>query len=419
MSTQGNRFSQTRLIVVVLVLLLLGSIVVGQALAARQAAQLTVAKVTSPAGGEAFPISAVGYQGALSTTFGSPRDIEKDNAALFYVIGHRASKVQVFDSSGSSLMVWGSKGRGDDQLYRPEDLSVYDDGTGTVIYIADTGNNRIQTFTGDGQYLGGWGSLGAASGEFNGPQGVAVAPDGTVYVADTFNHRIQVFSQTGQFLNAWGSLGNGDGEFRYPASVSIGVGGEIYVADSNNYRIQVFAADGRYLRQWGSAGDGPGQFNLPANVHAGSNGAVYVSDTYNNRVQKFTPEGRFLVMWGSAGDGPGQFRRVKGIYADAASHLTYVVDIDNSRIEAFAETTLVLNDGESTSIDLPPGTYDLTEAADDGWTLDAATCDNGNPATIPGGVAVTLTDNVATACTFNNQGPMPTTYSTYLPVALR
>jgi tripartite motif-containing protein 71 len=66
------------------------------------------------------------------------------------------------------------------------------DSSGNV-YVADLGNHRIQKFDSEGTFMAKWGSRGEGDGEFRGPSGVAVDSSNNVYVSDQGNNRIQKF----------------------------------------------------------------------------------------------------------------------------------------------------------------------------------------------------------------------------------
>lgn len=413
MNISRRSLSQNRLMLVPLSVALLLGVLVAAALALGQSGSLTLAKVGNPVSGQIFPISLVSFQGTLNSKLAAPRAMSRDAAGNFYVIDHRSSRVMVLDSAGGVVDEWGAKGTGEQQLYRPYGISAHDSGSEVVVYVADTGNNRIKLFSAAGAYLDSWGGAGTGDGQFNLPQDITVGDTGTVYVADTDNHRVQVFSDSGAFIRSWGSQGTGDGQFMFPTGIAIGAAGEVFVADSNNHRIQVFDEDGDYLWQWGSEGSGPGQFEFPTDVAVDDEGFVLVADTFNNRVQKFTHDGLFIAQWGEAGTGNGQFQRPEGVLADAGSGLTYVLDIDNSRIEIFAQKTAMLAHGDEQTADLPAGTYDLTEATAAPWALDGVDCDGGQPTPIANGVQIELADGVAITCTFSNVSAAQT-YSSYL-----
>jgi DNA-binding beta-propeller fold protein YncE len=100
-------------------------------------------------------------------------------------------RIQVFDSNGNFITMWGTSGTGDGQFKSPSGIAV-DSSSGNV-YVAE--NTRIQVFDSNSNFVLKWGSNGTEYGQFDGPEGVAVdSSSGNVYVVDNGNDRIQVFA---------------------------------------------------------------------------------------------------------------------------------------------------------------------------------------------------------------------------------
>lgn len=147
------------------------------------------------------------------------------------------TRVRHYSATGTLLGEWGSEGSGDREFYMADGIAM---GSGSTLYVADSGNCRIQRFSADGTFLGKWGSCGSGDGQFGWPRGIAAAPDGTVYVAELNNCRVQHFTATGTFLGKWGFQGRGAGQFFGAADVAVAADGTVYVADPGYYRIQAF-----------------------------------------------------------------------------------------------------------------------------------------------------------------------------------
>ena len=64
------------------------------------------------------------------------------------------------------------------------------------LFVAELSGARIQVFDSAGDPLAMWGEEGSGPGQFGNLHGIIVSEDGTVYVADTANHRIQAFRKT-------------------------------------------------------------------------------------------------------------------------------------------------------------------------------------------------------------------------------
>ena len=61
-----------------------------------------------------------------------------------FVIDKLSTNVQIFDKQGKFISKFGSKGTGDGQFIRPEDIAIDPQGR---IFVCDTGNSRIQIFS--------------------------------------------------------------------------------------------------------------------------------------------------------------------------------------------------------------------------------------------------------------------------------
>lgn len=405
-----NRFIRVWVMMVVLALALaLASAAVAQdatpaqdAPAAATAGTLTLGVTTTPAGGQAFWLTAVSFQGSWGRfgkgngQYRQPRDIDQDAAGNLYVSDHRNSRVQKLSSTGTFLASIGQAGRGAHKLLRPNAIAV----SGNLLFVANTENHRITVFnTTNGAFVREWGGKGTADGKFDMPNGVAVGPDNNIYVTDTFNHRIQVFTQEGVFLRKWGSLGSGDDQMRFPAHLDFDSAGNIYVADSNNNRIVVTDANGVFQRKFGVSGTNPGQFRIPVGVEVGSDGYLYVAEAFGNRIQKLTTSGDFIAYWSEVAGGAA-ISRPNGLLV--TSDRLYATDLDASRIQIYMQISGTLNDGGQQALPLPAGTYNVTQAPKTGWTFDGATCSGGSPTAIPWGARLTLADGASVNCAFAN-----------------
>jgi DNA-binding beta-propeller fold protein YncE len=108
------------------------------------------------------------------------------------------------------------------------------------LVVADAMNFRVQVFDTAGQPMAVFGRKGDAAGCFARPRGVAVDSEGHIYVADNQFENIQVFDAAGRLLLAFGEEGDRPGQFSLPAGITIDAQDRIWVADSYNRRVQVF-----------------------------------------------------------------------------------------------------------------------------------------------------------------------------------
>jgi NHL repeat len=216
-----------------------------------------------------------------------------------------AAEFQICSSAGTPCQE-GIQGGGAGQFGDPTGTAVDDMKN---IYVADFNNNRIQVFDSAGNFLFmfGWGVndgtaefqicsstdtpcqegiQGGGAGQFNIPQGIAVDGMKNIYVLDRSNNRIQVFDSAGNFLFmfGWGvdtgaaefqicstadtpcqagTFGSEAGQFALPLGIAVDGMKNIYVADSNNQRIQVFDSAGNFLFMFGwGVNDGTAEFQI-------------------------------------------------------------------------------------------------------------------------------------------------------------
>ena len=127
------------------------------------------------------------------------------------------------------------------------------------MYISES-RNFMQKFDSNGTLITKWGSRGSGDGQFNDPHGVAIDSFGNVYVVDTFNFRVQKFDSNGTFITKWGSNGTSNGQFLHPHDVAVDSSGNVYVGDYHIPNVQKFDNNGTFITKWGSEGSGDGQF---------------------------------------------------------------------------------------------------------------------------------------------------------------
>ena len=223
----------------------------------------------------------------------------------------------IYNSSMYSLMIFGSEGKGNGELYHPKGIACNEHGD---IYVADTGNNRIARFFNNSKevrFIINIGSFGTARGKFSSPSYVALDSKGRIYVSDTDNNRIQVFSKSGGLLRI---IGKDKGIFK-PQGICISDASErysgyrhdfIYIVDGNNARVQKFDFKGNLIRAV--------RVNelLEKDVHLTTleqdyYGNVYVVDNLNSKIYKFSPELNIISEYGKYGVEDYEFEKPTGI----------------------------------------------------------------------------------------------------------
>ncbi len=119
---------------------------------------------------------------------------------------------------------------------------IPDTGRGRPGYIAvaDSMNFRVQLLDSDGNLITMFGQKGDAAGDFALPRDVAFDSDGHLYVLDNQFENVQIFDRQGRLLMAFGEEGTGRGHFALPSGITIDDKNRIWIADTYNRRVQVF-----------------------------------------------------------------------------------------------------------------------------------------------------------------------------------
>jgi tripartite motif-containing protein 71 len=242
-----------------------------------------------------------------TTGFSYPSRIAVGNDGTLYVADMVADKIFVFNSAGTWLKTWGSKGSGSTQFNGPTGIGL-DQSSPQNLYVADPGNKRIDvidTSTGVFGTAFGTSHLGADL------RGLAVdTRNGFVDVVDDSSGTIHQFALSGgawikDFGAPWtvaqGNTGRNccapSGEFANGGrEATVDGSGNLWVGDMPDYRVQVFSSSGAYLFSDSGSPVGPanGGFDGPHGVAVDPNtGNIVVSDTYNFRIQEFTSTGTF------------------------------------------------------------------------------------------------------------------------------
>jgi sugar lactone lactonase YvrE len=267
-----------------------------------------------------------------------PSDLAIGPSGELYVVDTLNGRVQVFDSFGVFVRMWGSAGDGIGQF----NFVGGGDGFGAIdvdqqgnVFVTDWVNRRVQRFDQDGRFITSWGAVDAAGTQFFSiASGLAVDRDGNVYVSDYERQKVFKFNREGTLLISWGERGAGEGQLNSPFYVFVASDDSVYVADLGNNRIQRFDSQGQFLSILGTSGNGDGQFSSPSDIALDAQGNRYVSDWDNHRIQVFDQSGRFLYKWGSFGSGDYEFNEPRAVVVDTEGRI-YVADYFNDRVQVF------------------------------------------------------------------------------------
>ncbi len=229
---------------------------------------------------------------------------------LFILSGHiQAAEPEVPLVNCQKVMVLDGSPTG--HMKMPTDVAVDDEGK---IYVVDSANHQILVFAADGKYLMAFGSQGKPGEVLSYPVGITTTSDGLVLVADRGNQKIRIFNSDGSLQKTFDTKIE---EGRYtPVDVAVDSEGKrIFVTASKPFhQIMVLDANGNLISRWGQAGSNKGEFRFPATIAVSpEDDEIYLVDVLNTRVQAFDMNGSFLVTVGSWGVTPGKLFRPKGV----------------------------------------------------------------------------------------------------------
>ncbi|EDO47311.1 predicted protein [Nematostella vectensis] len=195
------------------------------------------------------------------------------------VIDSTNSQVHVYGCFGELARSFGKVGREIGEFYYPSGISVDEKNR---FIIADSGNNRIQVLNSVGDFLLVFGSSGPE--KLKSPESAIFTKDHFI-VADTGNNVLKVFSADGSYKETIKLL-NGE-EFQSPCHVTSDPNGFLVICERGSHRLKVLSPDMNLITVLGMAGRLPGQLFYPECSVVTSDGAIAVADYGNNRIQVF------------------------------------------------------------------------------------------------------------------------------------
>ncbi len=306
--------------------------------------------------------------GTSAARFNQPMGVAVDAPGNVYVADNANHTLRMVTSGGSVSTLAGSAGlygsvdgtAGAARFYAPQGVAV----SGTIVYVADTGNGTIRRVASSGAVTNwvGSASIGTADGagasaRFYWPGASAMDTAGNIFVADTFNHTIRKITSGGTVSTLAGSPGNpgtnngsgGGAQFNGPEGIALDGGGNLYVADTGNHTIRMVTSGGTVSTVAGTAGvagltDGTGsgaQFNGPQGIAVDGSGNLFVADTASHTIRKIASGGVVTTLAGiplfpgstdgatpNVGTNKARFNFPRGIAVDGAGN-AYVADTGN------------------------------------------------------------------------------------------
>ncbi|HEX2923818.1 MAG TPA: 6-bladed beta-propeller, partial [Chloroflexota bacterium] len=232
-----------------------------------------------------------GKKGNGDGEFNEPWGIAVARTGEIYVADTWNHRVQKFDRNGKLLAKWGSfadtKGQLNDQqgsFWGPRDIAVAPNGN---VLVTDTGNKRVEVFDSQGKFLSLFGGDGTAPGNLKEPVGITVDTSGNIYVADTWNQRIQKFDAQQRPVAQFAVPGWDSQSIANKPYLAVDQDGRIYYTEPEKNRFVVLSPKGQQEGAKGVQGADPTSFNLPIGIDVSPQGEVYVVDSRNARAVRY------------------------------------------------------------------------------------------------------------------------------------
>jgi tripartite motif-containing protein 2/3 len=171
-----------------------------------------------------------------------------DNDSTYFVADydqHLISTWTIDDHENGKLM----KKFGQQSLIGPKGLCVSNQSN--RIAVADNKGNCVCLFDSSGSFLHRFGTRGAESHELAGPHYIQFTEQDNDRNIIVSNNCVKIFDveRHGQFVTSFGSVGTKNGLFQAPTGLAIDYErGYIFVSDWGNSRIQVFDRQGTFIR---------------------------------------------------------------------------------------------------------------------------------------------------------------------------
>ena len=178
-------------------------------------------------------ITCVGQEGSKEGEFDVPRGLTLYENQV-YICDCNNHRIQVFDLDLNFIRSIGSRGKGGGEFDEPNDIKF--DAAGNM-YVAEWVNARVQVVDSSGYLIRVFGQQ--EKGKLSRPSALHIV-DKYVYVSDTSGHCILVYDTSDKFVTSFGRRGRKDGELDCPFCITSCADGFIHVCDYSNNRVQIF-----------------------------------------------------------------------------------------------------------------------------------------------------------------------------------
>jgi DNA-binding beta-propeller fold protein YncE len=292
--------------------------------------QNEVAKVPKMVDPNSAPIYSQQIYGDFENPLDKPMDLAKIGEFL-YVTDTNNKRVQMFDTSGTSIALFGKEGNGPGEFNFP--YGITGDANGNV-YVADLYNGKISILEPKGNFIK-YFKVKDNKDDFKSPGGIRIFNE-KLYVTDIQLNKVMVFDLKGKKLLDIKFGANSMDTFKAPNAVTVDKKDNIYIADSGNQRVLVYDKNGKYIRSVNGSKDGLGSslFVNPRGIGVDSRGILYVVNNLTHFIYGFNDNGEKVFEFGGMGDGNEQFYLPNGLFVDEDDRV-YITDTVNQRVALY------------------------------------------------------------------------------------
>jgi DNA-binding beta-propeller fold protein YncE len=270
-------------------------------------------------------------QGDFKTPLDKPMDVSKIGEYV-YVTDTNHKQVQVFDTSGTPIFIFGNEGEGEGEFKFPYGITGDKEGN---VYVADLYNGKISIFSKKGKFIKYFQEKDSKSLSITSPGGLRIY-DEKLYVTDIESKKVIVFNLDGKKLLEISQVSNKEDQLNSPNAVAIDKDENIYVSDSGNQRVVVYDKKGTFIRTINGNKDenSDSKFTNPRGLAVDSNGILYMIDNMTHFVYGFDEKGEQVYQFGGLGAENEQFFLPNGLFIDEKSQL-YITDTFNQRVAVY------------------------------------------------------------------------------------